>query len=72
VLSVEHSVKKLVAERLTLSSAALGKACFDKRHSAKRPTLGKASNSGSVYRHAIIPSPFIIPYSILLGRSEYT
>jgi hypothetical protein len=62
VPSVQHSVKRLVAESLTLPSAALGKAFFaecgsqqsllcrvpDKRHSAKRPTLGKASDFGSV------------------------
>jgi hypothetical protein len=61
VPSVQHSVKRLVAESLTLPSATLGKAFFaecgtrqsllcrvpDKRHSAKRPTLGKASDSGS-------------------------
>jgi hypothetical protein len=61
VSSVQHSVKRLVAESLTLPSAALGKAFFvecgsrqsllcrvpDKRHSSKRPTLGKASDSGS-------------------------
>jgi hypothetical protein len=51
--SVQHSVKRFVAESLTLPSAALGKAFFaecptNKRHSAKRPTLGKASDFGSV------------------------
>jgi hypothetical protein len=35
VPSVQHSVKKIVAERLTLPSAALGKACF-----AECPTKG--------------------------------
>jgi hypothetical protein len=33
--SVQHSVKRLVAESLTLPSAALGKACF-----AECPTKG--------------------------------
>jgi hypothetical protein len=61
VPSVLHSVKRLVTESQTLPSAALGKAFFaecgsrqsllcrvpDKRHSAKRPTLDKASDSGS-------------------------
>jgi hypothetical protein len=50
--SVQHSVKSLFAESLTLSSAALGKAffaeCPKKKHSAKNPTLGKASDSGSL------------------------
>jgi hypothetical protein len=59
--SVLHSIKRLVTESRTLPSAALGKAFFaecgsrqsllcrvpDKRHSAKSPTLGKASDSGS-------------------------
>jgi hypothetical protein len=49
--SVQHSVKGLFAESLTLPSAALGKILLcrvpDKRHSAKNPTLGKDSDSGS-------------------------
>ena len=44
--SVQHSVKRLVAESQTLPSVAL---VPDKRHSAKRPTLGKASDSGSAW-----------------------
>jgi hypothetical protein len=61
VPSVLHSVKRLVTESRTLPSAALGKAIFaecgsgqshlcrvpEKRHSAKRPALGKGSDSGS-------------------------
>jgi hypothetical protein len=51
VPSVQHSVKRLVAESLTLSSAALGKAffaeCPTKDTRQRRPTLGKASDSGS-------------------------
>jgi hypothetical protein len=40
VPSVQHSVKRLFAESLTYRVP-------DKRHSAKNPTLGKASDSGS-------------------------
>jgi hypothetical protein len=51
VPSVQHSVKGLFAESLTLPSAALGKAVPDKRHSTKNTTLGKASDSGSDELH---------------------
>jgi hypothetical protein len=68
VPSVQHSVKGLFAESLTLPSAALGKAFFtecgtrqsllyrvpDKRHLAKNTTLGKDSDFGSVAIHIIV------------------
>jgi hypothetical protein len=46
VPSVQHSVKRLVAESLTLPSAALGKACF-----AKCPTKGTRQSG----RHSAKP-----------------
>jgi hypothetical protein len=57
VPSVQHSVKRLFAESLTLVSATLGKAFFAEcltkgTRQIKRPTLGKASDSSS---EALVP-----------------
>jgi hypothetical protein len=59
VSSVQHSVKRLVAESLTLPSAALGKACF-----AECPTKGTRQRG----RHSAKPR---IPVVVLISPSMF-
>jgi hypothetical protein len=75
VPSVQHSVKRLVAESLTFTECGSRQSLLcrvpDKRHSAKRPTLGKASDSGSAPSRSLDIIVNTTDYFALASRPNY-